>query len=113
MITRTCPKCYTELKDAPGIGPYCPNKDCDVIDNLNGAVTPVWQFTGDRPYKERYNMATAYTRLDEGAMDEIDAAMFSGDIFHDRENIANLRAMMARWEKGLKECEEILLESER
>lgn len=27
-----CPKCQTVLADAPGIGPYCPNKDCDVVD---------------------------------------------------------------------------------
>ena len=27
-----CPKCNTELVDAEGIGPYCPNKSCDVID---------------------------------------------------------------------------------
>ena len=27
-----CNKCDTELVDAPGIGLYCPNKDCDVLD---------------------------------------------------------------------------------
>ena len=27
-----CPKCKTVLADAPGIGPYCPNKDCDIVD---------------------------------------------------------------------------------
>jgi hypothetical protein len=41
-------------------------------------------------------------------MDSIDAVIFSGDMFHNRENIAALRAMMARWERGLKECEEII-----
>ena len=30
-----CPKCGTALTDAPGIGPYCPNHDCDVIDGWN------------------------------------------------------------------------------
>lgn len=53
-------------------------------------------------------MNTQYTRLENGAIDEIDAAVFSGDTFHDHENIANFRAMMARWEQGLKECEDIL-----
>ena len=24
---KTCPKCETELKDAPGIGEYCPEHD--------------------------------------------------------------------------------------
>jgi hypothetical protein len=27
-----CYKCGTTLIDAPGIGPFCPNKECDVID---------------------------------------------------------------------------------
>ena len=31
-----CNKCDTELVDAPGIGLFCPNKDCDVGDNTNG-----------------------------------------------------------------------------
>ena len=28
-----CYKCGTPLIDAPGIGPFCPNKECDVFDN--------------------------------------------------------------------------------
>ena len=32
----TCYKCGTPLVDAPGIGLFCPNKECDVIDNVNG-----------------------------------------------------------------------------
>jgi len=31
-----CPKCGTSLLNAPGIGPYCPNRECDVIDNILG-----------------------------------------------------------------------------
>ena len=31
-----CYKCGTPLMNAPGIGPFCPNKDCDVSDNTNG-----------------------------------------------------------------------------
>ena len=53
-----------------------------------------------------------YDRLEDGAMDEIDAAIYSGDMFHNRENIKSFRYMMARWEKGLKEAEEILDEIE-
>jgi hypothetical protein len=30
-----CYKCGTDLVDAPGIGLFCPNKECDVIDNVN------------------------------------------------------------------------------
>ena len=32
-----CYKCGTELINAPGIGPFCPNKECDVMDNTLGA----------------------------------------------------------------------------
>jgi len=45
-----CYKCGTPLVDAPGIGLFCPNKQCDVIDNVNGEepvefTTPVkYQF---------------------------------------------------------------------
>ena len=35
-----CYKCGTPLMNAPGIGPFCPNKDCDVSDNTNG-VEPI------------------------------------------------------------------------
>jgi len=31
-----CYKCDTPLVDAPGIGLFCPNKECDVIDNTKG-----------------------------------------------------------------------------
>lgn len=43
-------------------------------------------------------------------MDEIDAAVWSGDMFHNRANIAAFRGMMARWERGLQMCEDILNE---
>jgi hypothetical protein len=51
-----------------------------------------------------------YTQLEDGAMDEIDAAIWSGDTFHNRENIKQFREMMARWERGLQSCEDILNE---
>jgi hypothetical protein len=35
-----CYKCGTPLIDAPGIGPFCPNKECDVVDNTLG-VEPI------------------------------------------------------------------------
>jgi hypothetical protein len=31
-----CHKCNTELINAPGIGLFCPNKECDVLDNTKG-----------------------------------------------------------------------------
>jgi hypothetical protein len=51
-----------------------------------------------------------YDDLEEGPMDEIDAAVWSGDTFHNRANIAAFRGIMARWERGLKMCEDILSE---
>jgi hypothetical protein len=51
-----------------------------------------------------------YNKLEEGPMDEIDAAVWSGDTFHNRANIAAFRSMMARWENGLQMCEVILSE---
>jgi len=35
-----CYKCGTPLIIAPGIGPFCPNKECDVFDNTTG-VEPI------------------------------------------------------------------------
>ena len=37
-----CYKCNTPLENAPGIGLFCPNKECDVMDNTEGAE---WEFT--------------------------------------------------------------------
>jgi hypothetical protein len=40
-----CYKCGTELVDAPGIGLFCPNKECDVIDNTKNAEIEIIQLT--------------------------------------------------------------------
>ena len=37
-----CYMCGTPLINAPGIGPFCPNKECDVMDNTEGVE---WKFT--------------------------------------------------------------------
>ena len=57
-------------------------------------------------------MTIQYNRLENGPIDEIDAAIWSGDVFHDRENIAAFRTMMARWEQGLQDAEDLLDEVE-
>ena len=44
----TCHKCNTELVDAPGIGLFCPNKKCDVIDNIEGVE---WEYIAPVPEK--------------------------------------------------------------
>lgn len=51
-----------------------------------------------------------YKRLEDGPIDEIDAAIWNGDMFLNRANVAAFRAMMARWERGLKMYEDILSE---
>ena len=33
---KKCPKCQSELKNAPGIGLYCPNKQCEKLDDIEG-----------------------------------------------------------------------------
>ena len=53
-----------------------------------------------------------YERLEDGPIDETDAAVWDGDTFHNRENIAAFRKMMARWDRGLLEAETILTEIE-
>ena len=54
-----------------------------------------------------------YRHLEEGPMDVIDAFIWNGAVFHNRENIAAFREMMARWERGLKEAEDIVTEMEK
>ena len=53
-----------------------------------------------------------YERLEDGPMDEIDAAVWTGDMFHNRENIQAFREMLARWDRGLQEAEAIVNEIE-
>ena len=81
----TCPKCSTILIDAPGIGPYCPNQDCDVIDNL----IPFWQMIGDKPYKERYDFGWHTPTSKFVVLECIDVIMNSTDR-HRKEYFADL-----------------------
>jgi hypothetical protein len=43
-----CYMCGTPLINAPGIGPFCPNKECDVMDNTEGVE---WTYTSPVPEK--------------------------------------------------------------
>jgi hypothetical protein len=56
VLVESCPKCSTELMDAHGIGPYCPNSDCDVIDNLVN-----W----DKPRKPLFEKKTYISNIRE------------------------------------------------
>lgn len=54
------------------------------------------------------NKFNGFDRLEEGAIDEIDAALFTGDTFLNRDHIRRMRDYLARWEQGLQEMESIL-----
>ena len=49
--------------------------------------------------------------LDEH-LDNVDAAMFSGDAFMDRENIAELEVYIGRWQREIARNKLLLLELE-
>lgn len=51
-----------------------------------------------------------YDKLENGPIDEIDAAVFNGDKFMDLDNIAAFRLMLERWERQLKKWEELAKE---
>jgi len=68
-----CYKCGTPLVDAPGIGLFCPNKSCDVIDNVSGEepvelTAPVnYQFLDEHhePDLHVYNDERLVSRFDK------------------------------------------------
>jgi hypothetical protein len=65
-IVEHCPKCNTELQIAPGIGPFCPNKDCDVIDNIDGTEVETKIVETPKPMKNRWPMTYPEEGLREG-----------------------------------------------
>lgn len=58
-----CYKCGTSLVDAPGIGLFCPNKECDVIDNVKGEE-PV-EFVKPGPDLHVYDDERLVSRFDK------------------------------------------------
>ena len=51
-----CYKCGTPLMNAPGIGPFCPNKECDVSDNTSGAEPIEITYAPPAPIKVSNNI---------------------------------------------------------
>jgi len=43
----------------------------------------------------------AYKRLDDEHLDSVDAAVFSGDIFHDEDNRKEFRKLLERWTREM------------
>lgn len=41
-----CPKCGVAIQNAPGIGPFCPNPECDIADGpFDGSPALGWATT--------------------------------------------------------------------
>lgn len=55
----------------------------------------------------KWRAEQAYDRLEDTAIDDIDAAIFTGDMFMLEKNRINFRAMMDRWESKLIQLEQI------
>lgn len=74
-----CPKCQTVLVDATGIGPFCPNKECDVADgpdlHKNTAGSPEEFFDQAKAIAQRLDAETKQKLIepeDELSRDEIE-----------------------------------------
>lgn len=50
---------------------------------------------------------TEYNKLVHNEIDFIDAAVFSGDLFFNKQNRKDFREWMARWEKQLTDYDDI------
>ena len=61
---------------------------------------------------DEWRYVNAYNRLADTAMDEIDAAVFSGDMFMLEKNRIEFREMMDRWESKLIQLEQIQREND-
>ncbi len=57
--------------------------------------------------QDAWSAVRAYSRLEQGAIDEIDAALFTGDMFMIQSNRDDFVKMMERWERQLKVWEDI------
>ena len=60
-----CNKCDTILVDAPGIGLFCPNKECDVLDNVNGGEPVELVINWPKVDSEVTEPVAPYTIVDE------------------------------------------------
>jgi hypothetical protein len=57
-----CYKCGTPLIDAPGIGLFCPNKSCDVLDNVNGEE-PIELVTPDLHVYDDERLVSSFDKI--------------------------------------------------
>jgi uncharacterized Zn finger protein (UPF0148 family) len=76
-----CPKCDTVLINASGIGLFCPNRDCDILDGPHGSIEII--FPDDNPLEE------AEVEEPEVDLDEEDE--------EDHTDTDEIKAAKARW----------------
>jgi hypothetical protein len=69
----TCFKCGTALMYAPGIGPFCPNQECDVADNTSGSDPIEFITAATEPRVE-------YQFLDEHHEPDYESELYASDI---------------------------------
>ena len=81
-----CHKCGTELMNAPGIGLFCPNKQCDVLDNTSGedpieftytppaswGTTPIAE-VNDNQMKLNFDTPVTFNELSEADIAKLEA----------------------------------------
>jgi len=87
----TCYKCGTPLINAPGIGPFCPNKECDVLDNTSGeSIT--WTYIPPAPIEPEVDtIETVGTTIERPYQDlEGGYVVFDGKHMH-KEVLKNVR----------------------
>jgi len=77
-----CNKCGTILINAPGIGLFCPNKECDVLDNVNGGEPIEFETKITLPVEEAV--------IEEPLIDEDDDE-------DDPEDTVEIKKAKARW----------------
>jgi len=80
-MTTHCPKCNTQLLNAHGIGLYCQNPICDVVDNVLNWDMP------RKPLWSKHHYTTAVQENDDGLYIELPPEMLSELGWSDNETI--------------------------
>jgi CheY-like chemotaxis protein len=98
-----CPKCDTKLDEFPGVGLFCPNPDCDVVDNIFGNSMPradrleTTEEIRDIPIGIAMNMAGSAECL----VDDAEAYIAKPTEVNRRDLLASMRIMRHRIGKAI------------
>jgi hypothetical protein len=104
-----CYKCGTELMDAPGIGPFCPNKECDVLDATSGETIEIqinvkpdltWPFPAKAEFDATAHAKT-YTPVEEekDIVDEVGVDTWNKLLADAEDAVEAEKAAMRRWKE--------------